>query len=404
MTLVAEKTWEMTQVTVWGDVGGADTENRHLLFGIKQALISGTVPWVVKSSCDAVTVPTAPLVIDDVTLTNPCVVRTTTNHNQVTGDRIRIENVVGTTELNDLTYTVTLVDATHVSLDGIDATTGYTAYGSGGDFYFQDNIDKWTMWSDLTWNYSGSNHSWIVMEAPGMNGGTFQVLINCNNRSDYTESCTIYVSASGMFFGGSLTARPTAPDEVLVVNGNWGCYSDGQSSKTAMVCKTSDGECTRVYLSYARTSYGCWMFETPKNPIANWTNPWMVMFNPQAVAPTTARMFTDWAFHVQGSSVDPTEAGTARATGLIVITDQVSHSTVTVDGREYDDNYLATPLGLDYNSSSDNRRLGTFYDFWAVSTSFQDWQYLEGSGGPWKMIKVGGGFAQPGDGTPWGRW
>ena len=68
--------------------------------------------------------------ITGVALANPCVL-TVVGHGQTTGDIVVVAFVGGTTQLNDKLFTVTVVDADHVSLDGVDAT-GYTAYTSGG--------------------------------------------------------------------------------------------------------------------------------------------------------------------------------------------------------------------------------------------------------------------------------
>lgn len=51
-------------------------------------------------------------------------------HGLSTGDEIHILNVGGMTEVNGNTYTITVVDADEVSLDG-ENTTGYGSYSSG---------------------------------------------------------------------------------------------------------------------------------------------------------------------------------------------------------------------------------------------------------------------------------
>ncbi len=63
---------------------------------------------------------------------NPCQI-TCTNHSLSTGTVIRIADVVGMTQLNNANYTITVVDADHFTLNGIDAT-GFSSYVSGGIF------------------------------------------------------------------------------------------------------------------------------------------------------------------------------------------------------------------------------------------------------------------------------
>jgi len=67
--------------------------------------------------------------ITNVTQANPAQV-TSVNHNLVTGDRILITGVQGMTQLNNINYTVTFVNANNFTI-GIDST-GFTAYTSGG--------------------------------------------------------------------------------------------------------------------------------------------------------------------------------------------------------------------------------------------------------------------------------
>jgi hypothetical protein len=89
--------------------------------------------------------------ITGATAANPVVI-TSNNHGLQTGGKARITGVVGMTEINNLTFTVTRVDANTYSLDGIDGT-GYTAYSSGGTwtgYIGGANLDNATALVDLT--------------------------------------------------------------------------------------------------------------------------------------------------------------------------------------------------------------------------------------------------------------
>ena len=68
--------------------------------------------------------------ITGATQANPCHI-TSTAHHLTTGFTVTIQGVGGMTELNGNTYTITVVDANHFSLNGVNST-GYTAYTSGG--------------------------------------------------------------------------------------------------------------------------------------------------------------------------------------------------------------------------------------------------------------------------------
>lgn len=67
--------------------------------------------------------------ITNITQANPAVVTSAAN-SYLTGNRVYIFGVVGMTQVNGASYTVTVVDGTHFSI-GVDST-GFTAYSSGG--------------------------------------------------------------------------------------------------------------------------------------------------------------------------------------------------------------------------------------------------------------------------------
>lgn len=68
--------------------------------------------------------------ITAITKANPGQVTTSENHGLATGDVVILEDVGGMIEVNNMAFTVTVVDATHFTL-GVN-TTAYTTYTSGG--------------------------------------------------------------------------------------------------------------------------------------------------------------------------------------------------------------------------------------------------------------------------------
>ena len=73
--------------------------------------------------------------VSTISRSNPCVVTIVGTHAYLTGDRVEVFNVVGMTELNDRTFTVTRISETQFSLDGEDSTN-YNAYVAGGDWFW----------------------------------------------------------------------------------------------------------------------------------------------------------------------------------------------------------------------------------------------------------------------------
>lgn len=68
--------------------------------------------------------------ISGATQANPVRV-TATAHGRSTGDVVQITGVVGMTQINDKLYTVTVVDADNITLNGVDGSA-FSAYTSGG--------------------------------------------------------------------------------------------------------------------------------------------------------------------------------------------------------------------------------------------------------------------------------
>lgn len=69
--------------------------------------------------------------ITNITQANPAVV-TSASHGRTTGQVVTIKNVGGMTEVNNRSFTITVLTANTFSLDGVDST-GYTLYTSGGN-------------------------------------------------------------------------------------------------------------------------------------------------------------------------------------------------------------------------------------------------------------------------------
>ena len=72
--------------------------------------------------------PSSP--IAGITKTNPARV-TETSHGRLDGDVVKIQNVLGMTDVNNDIYIIDVIDANHYDLVGVDAR-GYNAYVSGG--------------------------------------------------------------------------------------------------------------------------------------------------------------------------------------------------------------------------------------------------------------------------------
>jgi len=72
--------------------------------------------------------------ITSITKTNPCRL-TIAGHGRSTGDYVDISAIVGTTQLNDKIYKITVVDENNITLDGVDSSA-FGTYVSGGTAIF----------------------------------------------------------------------------------------------------------------------------------------------------------------------------------------------------------------------------------------------------------------------------
>ena len=96
------------------------------------------------------------------TQANPCSI-TATAHELQTGDTVTITGVVGMTELNGNSYTITVVDDDTFTLDSTDST-GYTAYTSGGTATKDSITITDDDWQIVTFN----NHAVFIQDGHEM--------------------------------------------------------------------------------------------------------------------------------------------------------------------------------------------------------------------------------------------
>lgn len=150
-----------------------------------------------------------------------------------------------------------------------DARTG--PLGSAG----MDGIDRWTSASVMEGAAAGSRHAWIVLRQTGV-ATNYEVCIDFNVNS--SASASFIVSPSAGFTGGSVTNRPTATDEIVIVNATT-MFSNVDTRHIIHAWQSSDGQCTRV--SVLRGGFNqCvfWLSDVPRNPVSGWTTPSVTAF------------------------------------------------------------------------------------------------------------------------------
>lgn len=94
--------------------------------------------------------------------TNPCKINSPA-HGLSTGKKIMIAGVHGMVELNNLPYTITVIDPDNFTLDGIDATS-FTAYSSGGKWYGSVDSTAFSPYSSGGyWSVSFADQRYLTM-------------------------------------------------------------------------------------------------------------------------------------------------------------------------------------------------------------------------------------------------
>jgi hypothetical protein len=147
----------------------------------------------------------------------------------------------------------------------------WTVVGSSNSVTFGlDAVDRWVSTSNLVWANPGSNHSWIVLKQTGI-ASNFQICISLNSSNVY--QVTIAASLSAGFTGGSLTARPTAADEYVLLNQSQFVRSSNIQQQLN-VWQSNDGTCTRVVgISGGNVLSTFLQVEVPINVVSGWTTP-----------------------------------------------------------------------------------------------------------------------------------
>ena len=133
-----------------------------------------------------------------------------------------------------------------------------------------DGVDRWASTANLVWANAGSAHSWIVLRQTGM-GATYELLISCESASATGAIMHISYSLAG-FTGGTTTAKPTATDETVLVNGAaWG--TSGSNSIKWHLLAPTDGHCLRIFSYVGGTILNAFLLERPTDTTTGWTTP-----------------------------------------------------------------------------------------------------------------------------------
>lgn len=270
-----------------------------------------------------------------------------------------------TTSGTALTDCSTLLWSIKQALIGLPVA--WTVVGScNGSAAGMDGVDRWTAASSLTWtNASTGARSWIVLKNTAV-ATNFQLVIECRSSSTLGVSMNAAVSMSAGFTGGTTTARPTATDEVILLNlAPWLHLPVGSSATFGSVyhvTQSSDGTLNRVVICVGGNSPGFWMFGQAANPASSWTDPVIATMRG---AGSAASALTHAAYN---------DAATLKAyagggvMNLYVTAEGFISGTVCENlnaaPNDFDGTWPLLPLGLASTDTGKRGRHGRIQDLW----------------------------------------
>jgi len=171
-------------------------------------------------------------------------------------------------------------------------TSPWTVRGSSDgttatDMSSPDNTDRWSTISDLVHADDNQPHSWIVLEQPGL-GSNAQLLIQFAVDNTQFQSGTkqrfmwVIFSPTGTFTGGTTSSRPTATDEIILMNGDDNSsFFDGtilekindQFSFVLHGMQSTDGESTRIIVCHRGASKAFWLLDQMQDAVTGIATP-----------------------------------------------------------------------------------------------------------------------------------
>jgi len=226
--------------------------------------------------------------------------------------------------------------------------------------------DNWANKDDVVWANTGTNHSWIVFRQSAT--GT-EFCVDC----DYSDRTRITITWSpadrfGAAYGGTdgtATDRPTATDEIFLINNSiWFGSQTGRVAAQVHTMISTDGECTRVCAQIQNTNVMFWLFDLAKNPVSGWANPAVAM----AISEISAANCTEWTDLNEGTAKVNGVHGAINMTMYMTTEGIIGFPTLvasyTVGPNDIDGTWPMFPVGLVSETSGARGRHGELFDFW----------------------------------------
>lgn len=254
------------------------------------------------------------------------------------------------------------------------------------------NSDLWLTLADVV--PGNSNRSWIVFQqsAMGGGGGPFQFLVELYNNNGVGYG-NVYLSSGVGFTGGTISARPTASDEV-VITGNNAIITPNTARNLIVSCEmSSSGDSTRLLVFGGGVCALMYLFETVSDSLLTYKG--ITYMTTGGNVPTAAS-------HIASSSY-PWYGKRTNNYSAMLGTEVYNSSTTVVaaNGGAISDitgAYAIAPLSAHSETVGAKGRIGRVADLWMGSAAIPTGSTYPTSPNDKEFLQVNQ-FIFPWDGT-----
>lgn len=223
--------------------------------------------------------------------------------------------------------------------------------------------DNWDSTSDLVW--STINRSWIILRQAATDT---EICLDCNSTNTHYMTL-VWSHSAGFNVSTPVTnARPTATDEVVLINTNYWCSNQTLPLGVRVHAMVSlDGECTRVIVSWRNRTVLFWIFDLAKNPVAGWAIP-SVAAMVYGTDSSPADQHTTWADtpRIRGrhGATDMSMYMSSESTWLTSGSKGIVRLAHIQAKNDFSQEWPLVPIGLTSETLGASGRHGQLHDIW----------------------------------------
>lgn len=249
---------------------------------------------------------------------------------------------------------------------------------ASSDSVVADGNDNWSdPTTDVVWDNSGNPHSWIQLRQTGIETN-FEIIIEPIDNLSAARDINLVMSPKLGFTGGSNLVRPTASDEIILINDSR--YFDSALTFDARMhyMQSTDGQCTRV-IGYASTLTGgprlMWIIDKIKDPVDGWTTPAIGSADNSSISGTYSLLHdtASYTHGYQNGAFDIYMTCESYGSGVGTL------GTLLTGPNNIDGAYPMMAIGVHSETPGNRGRHGIIYDLWWGLQNVPDLETYGGS-------------------------